>query len=252
MTNKEKNNLWEILEFNDLKYLLVNAKKRYLVLAIITSDTESDIRKMIRHFLKKKSKIYSKVTFLYYEAKKEDFGQLKPMFAKDISKYPKMIHIWNVEDIMTQVFSIDNEEIMNESFEDYHDFYVDGTPPPDFSDDETEENIINHKENIINHKDDQNNTNKQEKSPDEMQKQQKIHQQQMVQHKPPSVQPIANNKREYLDPELEKKRMIEKIQILRQTQNDCFDIFMTEVKKRKRDEENKERGNSTNKDKKKK
>lgn len=243
MPNKEKNNLWEILEFNDLKYLLVNAKKRYLVLSIVTSETTSNIKKMIRHFLKNKSKKYSKVTFLYYEAKKEDFGLLKPMFAKDMSQYPKLIHIWNVEDIMTQVFAIDNEDIIEASFEDYDEYYLSGNPPPDYSETESEE------ENIVIHKNEFDDKSKQEiyrKQQLQEQLQQKKQQQDMIQHKPPQVQPINTNKREYLDPELEKKRMTEKIMVLRKTQDECFDVFMTEVKKRKKEEECKERSNSKN------
>ena len=112
MTN---NNLWEIVKFDDLVYLLRNAEKRFIVLSIITDETDEQIKIMIKKLIKAKSKIYPKVTFLFYKAKKPDFGRLDPMFNKDMTEYPKLFHIWDVKDILIGVLRVDNKDLLEKS-----------------------------------------------------------------------------------------------------------------------------------------
>jgi hypothetical protein len=63
---QEINNVWEIIEFNDLVHILKNSKKRFITLAIVTEETDENSKDILCNFLKNKSKIYPKVTFLYY------------------------------------------------------------------------------------------------------------------------------------------------------------------------------------------
>jgi hypothetical protein len=118
------NNIFKVKNIDDLIFLLKNAKKRVVVLSIITEETDEQITNMIKEFMKKKSIIYPNVTFLHYKAEKQDFGKLDPLFYKNMLEYPKLIHIWDIEAILCSVMAIDNEEIIEESFEEYHDFYL--------------------------------------------------------------------------------------------------------------------------------
>jgi hypothetical protein len=249
----DKNNLWEIFNFDDLVHCLRNAQKRFVVLAIVTEETDKKNRIIIRNLLKKKSKIYPKVTFLFYTAQKENFGKLKPMFDKDKTEYPKLFHIWDVKDIMTDLVSIDNEDIMEESFQDYHDFYLEGSLPGDDQDDtqsvsnESEEPLKKPKSSSKKNKKEAeqlqiNNKNQQSMKPQGKQQMPR----QVLQQSPPPPQPYN---KEYKDPDIEKKKLSEKIKLLRAKQDEYIEIFVDEYKKRKKEEEGRVRGKSSNKDK---
>lgn len=189
------NNLWEIIKFEDLIFLLKNAEKKFIVLSIITNETTDVVKKLIKKVLKEKSKIYPKVTFLLYKAKSQDFGKLQPMFNNDTTQYPKLYHIWNTQEILTGVISIDNKEIIENSFEDFHEVYMQGKLP-----------------NNENESEDNNKQNFQQKNI------------------PPPMPPTR-------DPALEKKKMAEKLHLLRQKQEECTLEFLSEFKRRKEEEE---------------
>jgi hypothetical protein len=213
------NNLWEILKFDDLVFLLKNAEKKFVVLSIITDETSSNIKKIIKKTIKDKSKNYPKVTFLLYKAKTQDFGKLQPMFNKDIAQYPKIFHVWNVQEILAGVISVDNKEIIESSFEDFHDVYLQGELPS-HNDTETENEK---KEEIKNN----NEENTREVA--------KINTPPNTQHnvKQYTQPPIIQNR----DPVLEKKKFNEKLHLLRQKQEDCTLEFLSEFKQRKEEEE---------------
>lgn len=217
------NNLWEIINFDDLVYLLKNAQNKFIVLSITTEDTDNNIKKLIKKTIKEKSKTYPKVTFLLYKAKHKDFGKLQPMFDKDITQYPKMFHIWNIQEIMTGVIAIDNKEIIESSFEDFHDVYLDGKLPNETG--EKQKDNEDEDENELEHK------NKEEENKNKIkvvEKQNNIQNQKQI----PIPIPIQNK-----DPILEKKKMTEKINLLRQKQEECTLEFLSEFKKRKEEEE---------------
>jgi hypothetical protein len=234
------NNLWEIIKFDDLIYLLRNAEKRFVVLGIITENTEEHIKKIIKIFMKEKSKIYPKVTFLFYKAKNKDFGRLQPMFDKDITKYPKIFHIWDVKEIMSGVIAVDNGEIMEKSFEDFHDVYLAGSiSTQNRETDEiqnTEESDDKSKdiEKKLDKKEECENNDKNNKNNNLEQKKVYIPQQQSA----PTIQPINQT---YKDPIIEKKKFMEKLHLLRKKQEDCTLDFLNEFKKRKKEEEGEEK-----------
>lgn len=216
------NNLWEIIKFDDLIFLLKNAEKKFVVLSIITNDTSNNTKKIIKKVIKEKSKIYPKVTFLLYKAKQQDFGKLQPMFNSDITQYPKLYHIWNTQEIMSGVISIDNKEIIEISFEDFHEVYLNGKLPGHEEEEEKEEE--NNEKNVKNVT--------------------KQNMQNMQKNIPVQVPQIK-------DPVLEKKKLNEKLHLLRQKQEECTLEFLSEFKKRKEEEEE-EMEKNKEKDKKKK
>jgi hypothetical protein len=233
------NNLWEIIKFDDLVLLLKNAENKFLVLSIITEDTDNKTKRIIKLFMKDKAKIYSKVTFLFYQAKKKDFGKLMPMFDKKMDKYPKMFHIWDIKKIITEVFSIDNREILESSlhekidgmepFENLHDLYLNGIHQTQHKNNEDDDNTDDDSEQ----KSDTFSTNNSFNENDE-----KINQNNKQQYNP-ILQQTHNYPppKKFIDPEIEKKKYIEKISLLRQEQEKSINDFLIECKKRKEYEE---------------
>jgi hypothetical protein len=224
------NNLWEIIKFDDLAYLLRNAEKRFVVLTVITEETEESIKKMMKVFVKDKSKLYPKVTFLFYKAKKQDFGRMDPIFNKNVSEYPKMFHIWNVKKIMTGVISVDNKEILESSFEDLHDVYLVGKLP-----EENEENTDNEEEHSSNYDD---HTNEEKKTnQNNNQNNSQNNNKQIQQNKVNFAISPTIEQQQYKDPSIEKKKFIEKLKLLQDKQKENKLEFLSELKRRKEEEE---------------
>jgi hypothetical protein len=216
------NNLWEIIKFDDLVYLLRNAEKRFVVLSIITEDTDDKIKKLMKSFIKDKSKVYPKVTFLFYRAKKEDFGRLSPMFDKD-ETYPKMFNIWDIKKIYSGVLCVDNREILESTMDDLHESYIAGHPIEEFDNNSEEKNDINSDQKKIITKNEQiinqqkyNNVNNNVNN---------------------NIIPLGQPPK---DPVIEKKKFIEKINLLRKKQEESIDDFLRELEKRKEEEESKD------------
>lgn len=249
------NNLWEIIKFDDLVYLLRNAEKRFVVLSIITEDTDESIKKMIKVFVKEKSKLYPRVTFLFYKAKKQDFGRLQPMFDKDITKYPKLFHVWDVKEILTGVLAVDNKEIIEKSFEDLHNVYLAGVLPERK---ERKEEINNTQDSytegsqikVSRIQRDALNSENDENDEDTRQSQMaKTKQNNATQKQNPKQNPNLNPnpkqqqqqppqiQQQYKDPAMEKRKFIEKLQLLRKKQEESTLEFLNEFKKRKEEEE---------------
>ncbi len=257
------NNLWEIIKFDDLVYLLRNAEKKFVVLSIITEDTDESTKKMIKVFVKEKSKIYPKVTFLFYKAKKQDFGRLQPMFDKDIEKYPKLFHIWDVKEILTGVLAIDNKEIMEKSFEDFNNVYMTGTLPTlkketnntqesekycEYNNEDNEDNEDN--EYNEDNEDNEDNDKNMEKNKNYVKKNLNPKQNINPNLNPKQQIPPPQIQQQYKDPVMEKKKFIEKIQLLRKKQEESTLDFLNEFKKRKEEEEGESDSAKKKKDKK--
>ena len=200
-------NLWHIVNFDDLAILLRNNEKRFVVLTIITNETSELIRVMLRKLIKEKAKIYPNVFFLYYKAQKNDFGNLKPLLEEDITKYPKIFHLYNRQ-ILSVAASIDNKEIPELSFKDLHEDYLKFEMPKEKEKEEIKEN-----------------------SPesDDLSKDEK------------KKEPEKENTEDaiYKDPELEKKKNAEKIKLLQKMQKECEIDFIEDYLKRKEEEEGK-------------
>jgi hypothetical protein len=212
------NNLWQIVNFDDLIRLLREGENKFTVLAIFTSDTSDSIRIMMRKLMKEKSKIYPKVTFLIYKAVKSDFGKLMPIFEKDETQYPKLVHIYNMVTVMAMVNSIDNREILEKDFKDFHEYYLKGCNQIDEgSESEDEDTAVQQsdkKQNKV-----VSNKNRSDHSVSE-----NVNQDENV---------ISNT----LDPELERQKHQEKLKLLAKKQKECMYEFIKECGKRKETEE---------------
>ena len=53
--------------------------------------------------------------FLYYVVRSEDFGRIS-FLSNNKKEYPKMCHIFNKTELLLEVSSIDNIEILEDSF----------------------------------------------------------------------------------------------------------------------------------------
>ena len=201
-----------------LAYLLRNAEKQFVVLTVITEETDESIKKMMKLFIKDKAKLYPKVKFLFYSAKKQDFGKWDPVFNKNMSEYPKMFHLWDVKRILTGVISIDNKEILESSFEDLHEVYLAGKMPEK----EKEEYVSEHEENTI----------EESNLPNKIS--QKQNNNKPIQN---SIPPSIQIQQQYKDPLVEKKKFVEKIKLLQEKQKENYFLFLRELQKRKEEEE---------------
>ena len=111
-----QNNLLQVVTMDDLLYLLGNGKNKIIVLSLVLPKSDETIKKKIKKFIKKKSEIYNSVLFLYYIVKNEDFDKIS-LITKNKLEYPKMCHIYNKTDLLLEVASIDNIEILESSFQ---------------------------------------------------------------------------------------------------------------------------------------
>lgn len=200
------NNLWEIVNFDDLTRLLRNSEKKFLVLAVLNNDTKEHIRIMIRKFMKDKSKIYSKVTFLIYKAQKNDFGKMDPLLDKDQTKYPKIFHIYDVRQVLSGTMSIDNKEILEDDFKEYHEHYLKGVVTQPQEDEEIDESSI---------------AEPQKQKPDDL-----------LESSIPASTPTYHK-----DPQIEKLKHDEKMKLLIKAKAECVANFIEECAKRKNEEE---------------
>jgi hypothetical protein len=205
-------NLWHIVNFDDLAILLRNNEKRFIVLTIITNETSDIIRVMLRKLIKEKAKKYQNVLFLYYKAQKPDFGNLTPLLEEDVTKYPKIFHLYNKE-ILSVAASIDDKVIPELSFKDRHEDYINAEI---FKVKEVKEAIEEEKEEIKVKAPESDNLSKDEKKQSEKE----------------NIEEII-----YKDPELEKKKNSDKIKLLQKMQKQCEIDFIEEYLKRKEGEE---------------
>ncbi len=125
-----ENNLWHMTDFENLFTFLKNNKDKFIVL-LLTYNTDNSLRCKMRKYLKSKSKIYPKVFFLYYDTNFEDIGKLPPIFNenKNQTLFPKILHMYKGTILINDV-SIDGDlELLENSFKECHDSYVDGFVP---------------------------------------------------------------------------------------------------------------------------
>lgn len=113
-------NIWHIDSFQKLISFLKNSKDKYIVLGIVLQNTPDRTKIMMRKYMKNKSREYSKhskILFLYYVVENEKYLTKANFLSKDLSEYPKMCHIFDGTHMMIEIKSIDNSQIMDESFQ---------------------------------------------------------------------------------------------------------------------------------------
>ena len=88
-------NLYQVVNMDDLFYFLRGGKDKLIVLSLVLLSTDENIKRMIRKYIKEKSKQYQGAMFLYYAVRKEDFGRIS-FLTDNVASYPKMCHIFNI------------------------------------------------------------------------------------------------------------------------------------------------------------
>jgi hypothetical protein len=234
------NNLWEIFKFDDLKKILRNSEKKFVVLAIITRDTSDPIRIMLKKFIKEKSKVYPRVTFLFYKAEKSDFGGLAPMFNENESDtlFPKLYHIYNVMHILSGVERVDNREVLEESITDIiHISYLRGEPKNDTEEqsDMDEHESVSEKKHNKKYQPETTISDSKSKPEEHIPIETKQQKKQMDLQRQQSQQ--SQQEKIYFDPVLEKQKYMEKLELLKKVQEEYMMGFIEECSKRKKDEE---------------
>lgn len=110
-------NLWQVMKYDDLLYLLRQSEKgRHVTLCIVLRSTPDNIKSSIKKFLKDKSRIFPNVTFLYFIANKKDLGAIPNVVDKDESEYPVMRYIYNVKELLGSVYSIETTRDLQDGF----------------------------------------------------------------------------------------------------------------------------------------
>jgi hypothetical protein len=219
-------NLWEIEEYTGLKTLLQNAHSKFVVISIITDETEENIRKMTKILLKEKSKLYPKITFLFYKAKDEDIcDKMIPLFNSDKSEYPTFYHLWNGQKILEGGCRANTKNFLEKTFKKHHNDYIAGYLPDDEVDQEEQEELCGNGEQ----------SEPVEESEDKIKNKKNQNVNFNIPPKNNSIQQNANIYQpiQHKDPKLEKKKFIEKIELLRKKQESVMDDFVMEYKNRK-------------------
>lgn len=207
-------NLFEAENYNVLFKSLVNSRKEFIILTLVLEKNDKHIKSMIRKFIKKKSQKYLNLTFIYYVVQKDDLGKINPILGTDLSKYPKMYHIFDVEDILGCVESIDNDECLDDLFSNLEDKFY-NRDLRDF--------LKNGKTRHVSYDDGQNSNYQSNESSNRV-------------PKPVNQIGITQNN-EYTDPKIERKKFIDKLLLLRSKADEYFIEFLEDCKKRKKEEE---------------
>lgn len=225
-------NLYQIVNMDDLYYFLRGGKDKLINLSLVLLTTDENVKRMIKKFVKRKSEQYPGATFLYYAVRKEDMGGRISFMSNDPSEYPKMCHIFNIHELLSEVRAIDNVEILERSFQhpdimqyyarfgtivrkpisnvvDEDNGYIENDENDENDEDDESETEYNNKKKINN-----NSTNKQNIMVPKMQE----------------YQPAQN-------PVLEKKKLLEKLTLIRQKGEEYNMQFLEECRKRKKEEE---------------
>ena len=107
-------NIWQVDEFNDLVGFLKNTKSDYIVLSLVLKDTSSELKSLIKKFIKRKAELFPNVMFLFYTVQSQDVGKIN--FIKGTKdSYPMMCPIkTSSNEVMTYLEGIDSIEPINE------------------------------------------------------------------------------------------------------------------------------------------
>jgi len=220
-------NLYQIVNMDDLLYFLRGGKDKIINLTLVLLTTEEEVKRMIKKFVKRKSEQFQGATFLYYAVRKQDFKKIS-FLTDNVDEYPKMCHIFNINELLSEVRAIDNTEILERSFQhpDIAQYYTRfGTiarkPTSNvFMEDENgyddDENYEEESDND-NMADMSNGSTKQIPVNKNLQGPTQVYQQQ--------------------NPVLEKKKLLEKLSLIRQKGEEYNMQFLEECRKRKKEEE---------------
>lgn len=221
-------NLWQIVKYEDLIYNLKKSEKQFIVLSLILSTTKDKTKKMIKRYIKNKSQQYPQLTFLYYLVKDNDIGR-NGLFHNDLSKYPKILHIYDIKELLIGVTYGQNDQQfltdIEKSFEHMGKYYNKNN----FNDDESNMRNDFNSDDDDNYNDDIDNAEQKDKSNDDAQiNQQFINAQKMS----------MENQRLMIENSItEKKKFEKRLEMIQKKKDEYELLFWDEFKKRKIEEE---------------
>jgi hypothetical protein len=114
-------NIWEVVNLNDLVKILKENEKKFVIIGLCLENSEIDIKKSVKKFLKSYSKIYPNITFLYYNVSVKDLGRIS-LITKNVEEYPFIYHIYDVSNIFVSVNRA-NKTTMYESMNAVEEYY---------------------------------------------------------------------------------------------------------------------------------
>jgi len=114
-------NIWEVVNLNDLVKILKENEKKFVIIGLCLENSENEIKKSVKKFLKTYSKIYQNITFLYYNVSVKDLGRIS-LITKNIDEYPFIYHIYDVSNIFVSVNRANNDT-MYESMNAVEEYY---------------------------------------------------------------------------------------------------------------------------------
>lgn len=220
-------NLWQIVNYDDLLHFLRKGKNKYTVLAIVLLKGEDNIKKIIKKFIKEKSKLYPHITFLYYVVRNEDFGRASFVTNKT-QEYPKLCHIYNITEMLIEVKSIDCVEAMELSFEQLEDYYNDCEKEARNVDNNDNNNDDNNGNNDNNDNNDNDNNVNQKNVSTKNNKSTNV-----------SIGNVGMQGADIIrtDPVTERKKQLEKLTLIQDKWNEYTIEFLKDCQKRKKEEE---------------
>ena len=217
-------NLWQIVNRDDLLYFLRGGKGKFIVLTMVLLSTNDNTKKLIKKFIKNKSKQYPHITFLYYVVRSEDFSKKISFLNNNVDEYPKMCHIYNIDTMLIELKAIDGFDIMEKSFKKLDEYYS-----------------VNNKQTHNQQQTEESEGSESSKNDKQLPPVQQIIPQiangigsmlqagQSQQNTQYPAQPI--------NPVLERKKLLEKLTLLRNKSEEYTIEFLKECQKRKKEEE---------------
>lgn len=250
-------NLWQVVTYDDLLYFLRNGKDKLIVLSLVLRDTDEFVKKMIRTTIKKKAQEFPLITFIYYTVREDDFGRIS-LLEKKTGQYPKICHIYNVTKLLNEITSIDDGEVLAKKLSKM-DVHCD-TYQKNITSAEQENPDQNEDDEINEHEDEQ----EQQKYANNNSSKQHVSNHQSNPHSNPqfnaqigqvgqvgqnnefqnraNLELDENQFRQTYNPVVERKKMLEKLLLIKEKSDEFTAIFLDEMKKKKKiDEKEKEK-----------
>jgi hypothetical protein len=144
MDSKEilNTNIYEVKKLVDLKNIIKS--NTTVIIGFTLNDTPTDLKITIRKFLKRKSKSFPLIKFIYMEVNNTDRNTLNILQGEDES-FPKIFHIRNGDTILCQVDAA-TEESIYESFGAVEKYYIDEMKNNDINSNEKNNDIESQKD----------------------------------------------------------------------------------------------------------
>lgn len=254
----QQTNLGQPINRDDLLFHLMSGKGKFIVLTLVLLETNESIKIALRKYIKKKSKIYPNVLFLYYAVRNDDFGKIWDMLPNDPDTYPRVYHLYDVDKWLGEVWNLhDKNTIENEleySFQKLHKHYINFVPPVnDPTNKKTQQTQQTNQTGQQLHQQQNQQTNQQTSQQTSQQQHisevsdevcgnisgnevRSFNQQPLQSQQFQKTSQVMDDKPQ-LDLATEKKKLIEKIMFIQKSGEEYKEAFAKDIQKRKRKEE---------------